>query len=46
MPTAGKHVVFGCVCEGLDVLERINEEAASAEGTPRCDVVIADCGIL
>ncbi|GBF90618.1 hypothetical protein Rsub_03190 [Raphidocelis subcapitata] len=42
----GKHVVFGRVVEGLDILERINAEAASADGTPRVDVAIADCGVL
>ncbi len=43
---AGKHVVFGKVVEGLDVLERISNEAASPSGTPLVDVTIADCGLL
>ncbi|KAK9843455.1 hypothetical protein WJX81_003485 [Elliptochloris bilobata] len=42
----GKHVIIGCVAEGLDVLNRIEAEAASADGTPRVEVRIADCGIL
>ncbi|KAK9806996.1 hypothetical protein WJX72_009915 [[Myrmecia] bisecta] len=42
----GKQVVVGRVVEGLDILRRIDEEAASADGTPRQDVVIADCGVL
>jgi peptidylprolyl isomerase len=42
----GKHVVFGQVVEGLEILRRINDEAASADGTPRVDVIIADCGKL
>ncbi|KAK9828218.1 hypothetical protein WJX74_003885 [Apatococcus lobatus] len=42
----GKHVVFGEVTEGLDVLQRIDEEAASADGIPRVPVVISDCGIV
>jgi len=40
----GKHVAFGRVIEGVDVLKRINEEAASADGTPKTTVYIADCG--
>lgn len=43
---AGKHVVFGKVVEGLDILARIDAEAASKDGTPRVDVSIADCGVL
>ncbi|KAI8469230.1 MAG: cyclophilin [Monoraphidium minutum] len=42
----GKHVVFGRVLEGLEVLQRIDAEAGSADGTPRTDVAIADCGVL
>eukprot|EP00798_Chlamydomonas_sp_ICE-L_P019383 gene19383-26032_t len=41
----GKHVVFGKVLEGLAVLKRIDEEAASADGTPKLDVRISACGI-
>ncbi|EFJ47518.1 hypothetical protein VOLCADRAFT_61255 [Volvox carteri f. nagariensis] len=40
----GKHVVFGKVVEGLDILARIDSEAASPDGSPRVDVTIADCG--
>jgi len=42
----GKHVVFGRVVEGLGVLERIDSEAASEDGSPRVEVTIADCGTL
>ncbi|GFR48516.1 hypothetical protein Agub_g10410, partial [Astrephomene gubernaculifera] len=42
----GKHVVFGKVLEGLDILARIDAEAASPDGSPRVDVTIADCGVL
>mmetsp|Transcript_19588 Transcript_19588/g.35330 ORF Transcript_19588/g.35330 Transcript_19588/m.35330 type:complete len:242 (-) Transcript_19588:252-977(-) len=42
----GKHVVFGKVVEGLDILQRIDSEAASADGTPKVPVSIADCGVL
>lgn len=40
----GKHVVFGRVVEGLDILDRINAEAASDSGEPRVPVIIQDCG--
>jgi peptidylprolyl isomerase len=40
----GKHVAFGKVIEGLDVLKQINEVAASADGTPKAVVYIANCG--
>ena len=46
----GKHVVFGEVVEGMEVIERINEECAvPAGGTteePLTRVVVADCGVL
>ncbi|GFH24060.1 peptidyl-prolyl cis-trans isomerase, partial [Haematococcus lacustris] len=41
----GKHVVFGMVVEGMEVLHRLNEEAASEDGTPRVVVTVADCGL-
>eukprot|EP00127_Corallochytrium_limacisporum_P003345 Clim_evm34s148 gene=Clim_evmTU34s148 len=36
----GKHVIFGQVVEGLDVLEKLNQTSAEDE------IVIADCGLL
>ena len=44
----GKHVVLGRVVneEGLELLGRIDEVAASESGAPAADVVIADCGQL
>lgn len=42
----GKHVVFGKVVQGLEVLQKINDTAASSDGTPLQDVTIADCGVL
>ncbi|CAH8305580.1 unnamed protein product [Eruca vesicaria subsp. sativa] len=39
----GKHVVFGQVVEGLDVVKAI-EKVGSSSGKPSKPVVIADCG--
>lgn len=42
----GKHVVFGQVIEGLEVLKRIAAEASSETGAPQLRTVIADCGMI
>lgn len=41
----GKHVVFGEIVEGYDVVEKI-EKQGTKSGTPKAKVVIADCGEL
>jgi peptidyl-prolyl isomerase F (cyclophilin D) len=41
----GKHVVFGSVVEGMDVVKKI-EGVGSQSGRTRQKVVIADCGQL
>jgi peptidylprolyl isomerase len=41
----GKHVVFGKVVDGMDVVKKM-EAAGSQSGTTKVDVVIADCGQL
>jgi peptidylprolyl isomerase len=41
----GKHVVFGELKEGLDVLQTI-EGRGSRSGKPSATVVIADCGVV
>nr|XP_057912878.1 peptidyl-prolyl cis-trans isomerase-like isoform X2 [Doryrhamphus excisus] len=39
----GKHVVFGSVIDGLDVLDLV-EKQGNKSGTPKANVVISDCG--
>ncbi len=41
----GKHVVFGKVIEGFEVVKKI-EEVGSASGRPKAKVVIVNCGQL
>jgi peptidyl-prolyl isomerase F (cyclophilin D) len=41
----GKHVVFGQVVKGMDVVRKI-EALGSESGTPRAKIVIANCGQL
>ncbi|XP_071340217.1 peptidyl-prolyl cis-trans isomerase A [Trachinotus anak] len=41
----GKHVVFGSVVEGMDVVKKM-ESYGSQSGKPKAKVVIADCGQL
>jgi cyclophilin family peptidyl-prolyl cis-trans isomerase len=41
----GKHVVFGSVVEGMDVVKAI-EAVGSNSGATRAKVVVADCGEL
>ncbi|KTW26764.1 peptidyl-prolyl cis-trans isomerase [Pneumocystis carinii B80] len=41
----GRHVVFGEVVEGMDVVKKI-ESYGSSSGTPTTKVVIQECGTL
>ena len=41
----GKHVVFGSVVEGMDVVKKI-ESYGSQSGQTSAKIVIADCGQL
>merc|ERR1711922_108365 len=41
----GKHVVFGSVVEGMNVVKEM-ESLGSSSGSPSTDIVIADCGVL
>lgn len=41
----GKHVVFGQVVEGMDIVKKM-EEQGTQSGKPKTEVKIADCGQL
>lgn len=41
----GRHVVFGAVKDGYNVIKKI-EEIGTQSGKPRADVLIKDCGEL
>ena len=40
----GKHVVFGKVLEGMDIIRAIEKQPRSPRDKPNADVVIADSG--
>ncbi|KAK7486801.1 hypothetical protein BaRGS_00021948 [Batillaria attramentaria] len=42
----GRHVVFGKVLEGMDVVRKIERSKTDARDRPEKDVVIADSGVL
>ncbi|CDI79332.1 hypothetical protein EAH_00010600, partial [Eimeria acervulina] len=42
----GKHVVFGEVVEGLELLDDVEEVPTNASDAPEVPVVIEDCGAL
>ena len=43
---SGKHVVFGRVLEGADVVNKIQNIAVGGGARPTQPVIIKDCGLL
>jgi peptidylprolyl isomerase len=42
----GKHVVFGKVIDGMDIVKKMEAQGTQPEGKPKNEVVIVDCGQL
>jgi peptidyl-prolyl cis-trans isomerase B (cyclophilin B) len=42
----GRHVVFGKVLEGMDVVSKIENVQVVQGSQPVEDVIISDCGVL
>ncbi|OLY78800.1 Peptidyl-prolyl cis-trans isomerase B1 [Smittium mucronatum] len=42
----GKHVVFGEVTKGMEVVEKIENTKVTGGSTPATEVIIADCGLV
>jgi len=42
----GRHVVFGKVLEGMDIVKKIEKTSTNSRDKPNKDVEIADCGSL
>lgn len=41
-----KHVVFGHVVEGMEIVRKIESVKTNSNDKPEVDVIIADCGEL
>lgn len=42
----GRHVVFGKVIKGMDIIRKIENLETNRGDRPKQDVVITDCGVL
>jgi cyclophilin family peptidyl-prolyl cis-trans isomerase len=42
----GKHVVFGKVVDGLDIVDYLNEIETGNDDRPQDNVIISDCGVI
>ena len=42
----GKHVVFGEVTEGMEIVRKIEDVPKNASDKPDVDIIIADCGLV
>ena len=42
----GKHVVFGRVVDGMDVVRKVESLGSAPTGRTRGEITIADCGVL
>jgi cyclophilin family peptidyl-prolyl cis-trans isomerase len=42
----GKHVVFGKVTKGLDIVKKVEAQGSGGAGAPKCEVKITACGEL
>jgi len=40
----GKHVVFGMVIEGMDVVKKMEAQGSAPKGTVKQKIIISDCG--
>jgi peptidylprolyl isomerase len=42
----GKHVVFGKVIDGTQIVDELNKTIGTSNGKPKKKVTVVDCGIL